>query len=619
MGGTIGKPQQLSRQQLLQNTTNTQKIINDMFQIMISQLTPEDFLKLGNPSQCKQFVFMMADSIQKTFVALKLQPKTKSSSGIVLFEEGKRLQQENPQTRNLCLYIAYFYIRIFQIFGALAISVLDDPNAGPILSTVSRYPIQSRSGFLTRKQKPQFGVRQQGGEADTRTFQELSSLFNIPSKFTIGRTPVSQYTFKENPNFIVIVPTKPNLKLNLDNNVQIIAHLIPQKYASRSTTTLEYKLSFSDFQYNDPYMLNKAILPRINNQLRTFKREINIISEDNGRTWISINSRSIVDEIQAISNEIQSIVQELERGGTSRIPTTSVPQSLPRRYPSTTSYPSYVPSYAPSYPSYTPSSSTSSFSPFVPKALQYDYIVNTLKSLSSNKPIAFCVARAMQLLDADTIFQQKSQPATSGICFKQFESRPTSTPEVGKTLDKMIGLRSLDHLYYTNPVISQDKSQVLVAKNDVEEYANFLKTISGLFGKQLSTTVDSIDKIQATGVSECGTTAIKQYLAINDPKSIAMIMKVIGNLFSNQLIHTQVVLKFFRERLFKIYKTKNPVSGALEFKYTIHPKLLEGGLNELANVSKEARKILLNYYTNCEQKYQEGVKLVLQSKYSTQR
>jgi hypothetical protein len=82
-------------------------------------------------------------------------------------------------------------------------------------------------------------------------------------------------------------------------------------------------------------------------------------------------------------------------------------------------------------------------------------------------------------------------------------------------------------------------------------------------------------------------------------------------MFGRQLAHTKLVISFFERRLFLIRKRSD---GGRTI--DIHPKILQGGILELEKVSKEAREILLRYYTDCEKHYQTGMAQVLASRYS---
>ena len=107
---------------------------------MLAKITPEDLMKLSKSQMCSSYVFLMADSIGKLFEDLRIRPKKDRDSGVVFFQKVDTLRASSGESRQLCLIIAYYYVRIFQIFGALAMTVLDDPSAGAILGVLQYRP-----------------------------------------------------------------------------------------------------------------------------------------------------------------------------------------------------------------------------------------------------------------------------------------------------------------------------------------------------------------------------------------------------------------------------------------------------------------------------------------------
>ena len=95
----------ITRTDLLRSTENPRDFTNKLFQVMISKtgLTPEDFLKLGRSQTCKQFVFLMANSISQLFRELQIRPKQDKDSGIVYFQKANTVVTETPESKNLCL------------------------------------------------------------------------------------------------------------------------------------------------------------------------------------------------------------------------------------------------------------------------------------------------------------------------------------------------------------------------------------------------------------------------------------------------------------------------------------------------------------------------------------
>jgi hypothetical protein len=123
----------ITREQLLKSTNDSRAFTNKLFQVMIQHLTPEDFLKLSRTQTCNTYIFMMAESIQSIFDKLQIRPRQQKDSGVVYFQKIEKLRTPPDESRQLCLIIAYYYIRIFQLFGALAMTILDYPSAGQVL------------------------------------------------------------------------------------------------------------------------------------------------------------------------------------------------------------------------------------------------------------------------------------------------------------------------------------------------------------------------------------------------------------------------------------------------------------------------------------------------------
>jgi hypothetical protein len=82
----------------------------------------------------------MADSIHQVFDDLRIRPAKDKDTGVVYFQKIDTLKASTQSSKELCLTIAYFFIRIFQIFGALAITITDDPGAPAVLGAAQYAP-----------------------------------------------------------------------------------------------------------------------------------------------------------------------------------------------------------------------------------------------------------------------------------------------------------------------------------------------------------------------------------------------------------------------------------------------------------------------------------------------
>jgi hypothetical protein len=203
------------------------------------------------------------------------------------------------------------------------------------------------------------------------------------------------------------------------------------------------------------------------------------------------------------------------------------------------------------------------------------------------------------------MFQSKPQQGISGVCKTVFTELPDSVPQAGKPVSTVPGIRVLDQLHR---VPGAGKEPWKIA--NPADYANFLKEIAGVFGGQQTGPLSGLDAILAKNPN-CAGNAANKYLQLQDPEKIKIVMSHINKLFGRQLAHTNRVIEFFRKRLFLIIQ----VPGSMGPQIDIHPKLLQGGIDELEKVSAEVRALLVQYYKDCETLYQEGVTTVFQAKY----
>jgi len=119
----------ISRQSVYQETTTTRDVLNTGFNLMIKELNFSDFYKLSNPRECAKYVLFLANKIDESFYKLDLVPSFKDG-GRIFFRPVKQLQEpkedEKTERQSLCVFLSYFFIRFFQIFGAVGMTLHDD-------------------------------------------------------------------------------------------------------------------------------------------------------------------------------------------------------------------------------------------------------------------------------------------------------------------------------------------------------------------------------------------------------------------------------------------------------------------------------------------------------------
>ena len=125
----------LTRADVLKATEQPRILVNRLFSFFADKFAQKDMLALANPARCSDYVFVMADALDRLFYEIRVEPG-KDKKGVLLFRKAQELTQIDPQSadgqqrRLLCISIAFFYIRIFQIYASLALSVNDDELYG---------------------------------------------------------------------------------------------------------------------------------------------------------------------------------------------------------------------------------------------------------------------------------------------------------------------------------------------------------------------------------------------------------------------------------------------------------------------------------------------------------
>ena len=147
----------LSRQKVYELTRDTRGLMDVLLDYMLKEITVRDFLALSNPSECKKYVIFLANNLYKHFYELEITP-IKDKKGVIVFRPIKDLVNPSGNSENekqsLCLTLAYFYTRIFQIYGALALTVLDDAKVITDSGILTSYDEISKKGLLAPGYRP---------------------------------------------------------------------------------------------------------------------------------------------------------------------------------------------------------------------------------------------------------------------------------------------------------------------------------------------------------------------------------------------------------------------------------------------------------------------------------
>ena len=148
----------------------TPTVLNFILQEMFRRADLVDIYSLADPKRCDRYVVAGADALDSLFVKLRVNP-LKGPGGILYFQSVDGLTSSAPKNikekrKENCLELSFFFIRIFQVFGAVTISMFD--NSIPLTDPVIVPPSEVRA------KKPVF-LQQQNFDPTRASLQEPKS------------------------------------------------------------------------------------------------------------------------------------------------------------------------------------------------------------------------------------------------------------------------------------------------------------------------------------------------------------------------------------------------------------------------------------------------------------
>ena len=618
MGASQSIPTTLSRQKVFELTRDTRGMMDVLLDYMLKEITVRDFLALSNPAECKKYVIFLANNLYKHFYELQITP-AKDKKGLIAFRPVKDLstpsQDDENEKQTLCLTLAYFYTRIFQIYGALALTVLDDakvmmdsgvfplydeqtkrgllpPGYRPYVTSGGASPPAASLGnfnflrsFLYDERNPQRGyLTSYSGEGNSRG--EIYFYPKVDERDELGR-PVST---------TVISETK------LQKGVFFIGHTGGKMYAQlevyANVTSIggDTKFTFGKFKY---YKKDSSTPDTIELPTDVLTQKTIYIERDRpggGKSTyvysIKGSDKSIPDFFNDILSKVVAFLKQ-NSGDSTTI---------------------------------TSSSGIIFSETGTAEELRLAKIV---QNLTRTKPLGHCLARAMQLLQTIPL---KGEDAVSYICKAKFlEQTTTSTtgtkttvsrsgiPEPGSSLDTSPGLNALSQLFY-DTIIWGSPKVIIGTKpgpggkpSTLQQYVEFMRQMGNMFGDReimknpdeatikrgLSAIRDRRDSEICKGLPEKITVPANK---------VASVSSVINQLYQIQVRHAAECAKVIK-LLFDIQRDK--ASG--RYRIALSENIIKKGFPEIERVNYEARQLLVKYYTNCESTYLQGVKIVYDS------
>jgi hypothetical protein len=251
----------------------------------------------------------------------------------------------------------------------------------------------------------------------------------------------------------------------------------------------------------------------------------------------------------------------------------------------------------------------------------------TMIALNQTRPVAHCVARALQLLGAKT----SNTEFESAICDTTFrltsEGRDkdidrSSTTIKDEPIGKSPGIRVLAQLFYD--FVQIKSSQIIRTESQaaVNEYINFMRSMLKVYSTKTPEEIESEVKgynPKRSPNEENEITTIKDDKTAAECKKIGRasynigtntgrnVMAAVKKLFGAQIQHSAEC-----GRILNMLFTMKNMGDSMNIR--INPSLFIKGFPELDRINGLTRTLLVKYYTNCEAIYKTGMDYIVQEK-----
>ena len=592
MGGSISRASSglKSPESYAQASAVAKKLPDEILKIMFATADFKDLLELSSIAGCGKYVFTTAKALSSLFHTLQVEPKEgaqgqiffapiqKLIPGVGVKEVDQDLKERLILRNNLCLKIAYYYIRIFQVYAALALTVMDT-NPTRTMSVAET----GRSLAKAQPKGPQAAiftggsVVQKGGELKTgqakygsKTAEVLLTDFKILQSWT-------DWVVKENQYFLRFTKTE---------------EIQPQAF--------EFLIQW-DYRPGVKHTDAEAIVKFKNTPFYPVTVKVNAV--DTNRIDFYVGSTKITTFVKEPFNpwtpeegyddfykELFETLSEMSLGA-------KAPAGAPAAAPagaaagvagrvSTFGTTSALPGVI--------GSTATAFEKF--KDVK-DIFEKRVKGDSF--PKAYAVGRAMILLNP--IFEReksKTTPFYSQICKRGYDFDPKDfLPRTGAQASANIYMKSLVALYYDQYQIVDNNVSFTQSETGATELRVASTQISKLFRVDKSqNTFVSTASVQYPQYDLCKVKGGDLLLQINDPKIVQRLQAVIAGLLNLQEEQTKQV----NDLLKKMFIVKDNTM-------VFSNDLKKGGIEGVNRIAQVAREMLKIYYLKSEAFFTQGV------------
>lgn len=569
-----------SKEEILRKTQGGRDIVNQVFDWMVNKTNLRELYALANPEKCKQYIFLTADALDVVFKKIEIEPR-EGKKGTIYFQKVEELTRTGAGAENIraqqrkviCLKLAFLYVRIFQVFASLALSVLDvDPQADiRLYQELGRYRgIEEEVPLFGEKIRTAPGLFRGGAIATSRSLPTLLE----PLRSVLNETGDQRYLQLSGiPVFIDIrsmegylgYPIFYEFASSAGKKQQIKAKI---RAESRNLGD-EVVLTLGDIKDQEGRSYNAIEI--------VFRRGSAIGSgfKHKGKTYNQMIMK-VFEAVRAGRDYEEDTSDErgitYDRYNYNRIDRTGRDR---------------IQEYGTGR---------------VSEGLHTETLVKALRQ--ALPPKAHCVARALQLLSDAGLKASVPPEIYTSVCQTKFLSENRSLPAGNESITKSIGIYALAQLFYdtirgASPEISESTK---------EQYNAFLLKMKFVFEESTDKTVPKgIDSVRnKLPAALCTTGTTDHVLKLSNRDTIRRVRVIASQMLNYQIKHVANVTNVLRKLFLLPIESGKPLA--------IHPNVRKNGLMEVNRIAEEARTLLIAYYSDCEIMYRQGVEVFVEKK-----
>jgi len=126
MGQDLSTSYLPSQGTILNKSSDTVVLMNRILDFILRNADIADMISLNETEGCKKWIIIAESQLSTLFDKIQIQPEL-GKDGILYLKKTKILEKEakSGKVADYCKVLAFFFIRLFQVVGALSLSVLD--------------------------------------------------------------------------------------------------------------------------------------------------------------------------------------------------------------------------------------------------------------------------------------------------------------------------------------------------------------------------------------------------------------------------------------------------------------------------------------------------------------